>query len=437
MDFAQLQRAIQQNTKATTDLAGYDEDLARANALRDGPGAKPDSYGQTSPLSILASVVNKSKGRKDAGELGPLRKAARASQASSTANLEGDKLRQAMLAEQQGTEAHTLKQTLGQGNLDQQAQDLASNDAEADTWVSADGKTKIAVVYDQNNKPVLPNGQPVPEGFTPEGYSSGYATRGKALSHNNLLKITEDSNQVRKVGATANRFKGKYAQLGGLPTETLNNMLSTASRADLLKYASGELDAEAKEAAMWWADWKMQYELIQRHAIFGATLTNNEMSSWKDAVGLLKGMDPIEAEKRVKKLFRDLNEDLGNSASSARLLSNGRPNELAALDETLGSAGFTHDGKRYTFNYAPEADATTPEEELTPPPQMQPELQTYYNTLGPEDMKGLAQLPQEQQTQILMQMMEQSVQAPVEAPVEASVGNPSVLPKTRGGRYGS
>ena len=200
MDFAQLQRAIQQNTKATTDLAGYDEDLARANALRDGPGAKTDSYGQTSPLSILASVVNKSKGRKDANALGPLRKTARASQASSTANLEGDKLRQAMLAEQQGTEAHTLKQTLGQGNLDQQAQDLASNDAEADTWVSADGKTKIAVVYDQNNKPVLPNGQPVPEGFTPEGYSSGYATRGKALSHNNLLKITEDSNQVRRSG---------------------------------------------------------------------------------------------------------------------------------------------------------------------------------------------------------------------------------------------
>lgn len=73
----QLSLALRNNSQAKADLAGLDEQYGEATKLRDSQSAKINQYGTVSPFSVIADVINNSRGRKNVRELAPQRTAAR------------------------------------------------------------------------------------------------------------------------------------------------------------------------------------------------------------------------------------------------------------------------------------------------------------------------------------------------------------------------
>jgi hypothetical protein len=76
-DLDMLANILRSGAQGKADLAGLDEDFARANAMRDNKGPQANQYGTVSPMSVMANVINQSRGRKQARELTPQRAAAR------------------------------------------------------------------------------------------------------------------------------------------------------------------------------------------------------------------------------------------------------------------------------------------------------------------------------------------------------------------------
>lgn len=72
-----LSLALRQKAQGEADLMGLDEEYARASNLRDNTKSKINKYGTVSPLSLVADVINQSRGRKEMRELAPQRTAAR------------------------------------------------------------------------------------------------------------------------------------------------------------------------------------------------------------------------------------------------------------------------------------------------------------------------------------------------------------------------
>ena len=405
MDLSELQAALLKNQKATQSMAGLDERYSRANALRDSAGPQMDQYGQVSPLAVLANTVRRSRGRQGVRETTPLRDEARGTIADTNAALQGNTLRAALEKEtrERGTYQNTLltdtqKRNLArEKNLRESAvskQDLASNEGEGETWTN--GKKDVAVVYDAENKPTLLDGSEVPGDYYPKSTSTsdGGSLRGKAISPQYLGQLADDSSQVRKVGRVVNNFKDSYIQPTGFGLETPNKWLVNASTADILKYSNNpELDENAKQAALWWADWKMTYELLERHKLFGATLTNNEMSSWKEAVNLLMGMEPVKARQRIGSLFDDLHRDLANESSSLRMLRKDSPNEVAALDRAMSGGGYQYDSGKDNYIYGGVSSEVeiAPEQEAAVLQSLSPEERTEFEGLSPESQKAVIQ----------------------------------------------
>jgi hypothetical protein len=57
VDFAELQRAMGQNTQAQADFQATEDPYAYAQELRGGTNLQPDAYGQISPLQILGDMI--------------------------------------------------------------------------------------------------------------------------------------------------------------------------------------------------------------------------------------------------------------------------------------------------------------------------------------------------------------------------------------------
>ena len=395
MDLAELQRAALRNAQATQQMQGLDEQYVDATGRRDAQMGQMDRYGQVSPLAIMAQMIGKSRGRKDTRELAPQREALRTQMGTNEGAIQGQSLKQAM-------EKHAQDQEIGKSNL--LTQSLSRKKTERDMsagqgakrWTSMDGKQVIPVV-DLNGIPFTQNPQsgawdiPVDATkFVPEerfsGGSSG-SSGGKHMTPNQLGEFTDAGNQIRKVSGVVGNFRPEYSQIADLPTESLNRLLTTSSTADLLKYAQNpELDETSKAAAMWWADWKTTYELIERHKLFGATLTNNEMGSWREAVHTLQGMDPNAVQARIDKLLGDLQGDLGNRANAQVMLSSGRPNEVAALNEILTNAG-AHKGEDERYQWGePKKEPPTQEELMA---VMSVEDRAEFISAPPEEQKAM------------------------------------------------
>lgn len=89
---------------------------------------------------------------------------------------------------------------------------------------------------------------------------------------------------------------------------TINNLASTfkkeyAGKGVLGFGADTQLDASArmgvdKDAVDWWKNYKKQAELVERHAMFGASLTPGEQASWRSA-DISPGMDSGVIERNL------------------------------------------------------------------------------------------------------------------------------------------
>lgn len=101
----------------------------------------------------------------------------------------------------------------------------------------------------------------------------------KVLPQAVVKLVTEARDNATAMNGLASTFKPEYAGKGvfGLG-------------ADMQMAASANLGAD-KDSVNWWKDYRKNIELVERHAMFGASLTVGEQGAWRSA-DISPGMDP-------------------------------------------------------------------------------------------------------------------------------------------------
>jgi len=122
----------------------------------------------------------------------------------------------------------------------------------------------------------------------------------KVLPQAVVKLVTEARDNATAMDGLATAFKPEYAGKGvyGLG-------------ADMQMSASANLGMD-KDSVNWWKDYRKNIELVERHAMFGASLTVGEQGAWRSA-DISPGMD-ADVIKRNLKTRRELAQKvLGNA----------------------------------------------------------------------------------------------------------------------------
>ena len=307
-----LQAALQRNQQAASDIEGYREDEARAQSYRDR--FMPQAGQGYIPLtSVIGKIVGDKRARDIEATTRPGLERARAAKAESGSELGAHKLR--MAYEKAQRDERKLQEYEEQGDYNRR-----QRYGDRETYVNSATGEERTVFADRDGRLYFQgSGDPVGEGWVSKERvygRGGSGFRGKSFGEKFKDTMTGESNAVRKQVRLNNEFKPWYAQPTNLPTEFMNSIATGASRSDLMKYVDQETDANVKEAMRWWADFRMNYDLMKRYELFGATLTNNEMRSWKEASNMVLGSSPEEVEARLGRLIGDVQTDFSNKLNS-------------------------------------------------------------------------------------------------------------------------
>lgn len=154
---------------------------------------------------------------------------------------------------------------VAQANLGLRKQEIAANVSKPFEVTGPDGQ---AVLVQQDRQG---NITPV-SGYTPKG-------GGKPLPAGALKQITEVRDNANTIDRLAGSFKDDFGGKG-----------IAGFGADAQLEASGRMGTD-KDAVEWWKNYRKQAELVERHALFGASLTPGEQGSWRSA-DIHPGMDP-------------------------------------------------------------------------------------------------------------------------------------------------
>ncbi len=147
---------------------------------------------------------------------------------------------------------------------------------------------------------------------------------GKALPQPVVKQLTEARDNAATISRATSSFKDEYAGKGlfGLG-------------ADKQMGVSAMVGAD-KDAVNWWKNYRKQAELIERHALFGASLTTGEQEAWRSA-DISPGMDPavikanlIERERLARKVLDNTKKDLIDAGHSEKRIS-----AIADRDQTM------------------------------------------------------------------------------------------------------
>tara|TARA_R110000737_G_scaffold56892_4_gene81796 strand:+ start:515 stop:1798 length:1284 start_codon:yes stop_codon:yes gene_type:complete len=228
-----LSLALRQKAQGEADLMGLDEEYARASNLRDNTKSKINKYGTVSPLSLVADVINQSRGRKEMRELAPQRTAARtaisdnanalplyqeqqnqAARELTAENLEFDRdtaLTQATAKEKQRLEALRLTaanrgedMALTAANRSEDmgidAEEFEITNSDVVELVNVNDSTDVKQVrsfggkyFDKNDKPVDSTGYMVKPKITRSSGSVGKIVKGKDAVGNEVIRIFNKS----------------------------------------------------------------------------------------------------------------------------------------------------------------------------------------------------------------------------------------------------
>jgi hypothetical protein len=299
------------------------------------------------------------------------------------------------------------------------------NRGEGETWTN--GTDKIAIAYDKDNKPYdVANPQRDLTGFYPDaksGSGSGYVT---SMKGGTLDTLTEESNMLRKFNDSVSSFKDSYVQVGGVKTSVLNNLIEKASGEDLLMYAQQEgLTQDARDAAQWWANFKMEYELPGRNKIFGATLTDRENASWKEAVLAMRSMAPEELRKRLAKLQTNLGEDFTSRVGILKRAYSDNPGDIAALDYAASRSGLVQNPETGNWEGAGVTAPTDDPQEALAQANWKPApgLAEFFASMSEDDKAGIMMIKDPIVRDRVIQDMK-----------NAGAASSSALPRTIGGR---
>lgn len=166
---------------------------------------------------------------------------------------------------------------VSQANLGLRKQEMAANVSKPFEVTGPDGQ---AVLVQQDK---AGNITPV-QGYAPKG-------GGKPLPAGALKQITEARDNANTIDRLEGSFKDEFASKGvmGLGAEA-----SMGAKAVL---------GTDRDAVDWWKNYRKQAELIERHALFGASLTPGEQGSWRSA-DISPGMDKEVIKANLKERAR-------------------------------------------------------------------------------------------------------------------------------------
>lgn len=455
-----LLTAAMRNAQATQDQLGLDERYDRAAVLRDDPYGEPTfrNAGVVSPLSVIATTANRATGRKQMREVGPLRKANRATMGDSQGALDQGVLSRTLAKEDRDvtTAQEATAQQAHDINMDKVEEKRLTDTLALDTKkfeLDRDKITQKGTEYSAPEGSGLPpitvvetpqgvfevgvdkDGKqaflPLPEGYTPTDTS--YGGRYKSLSSPQAEKLANRTTEFMDIKRAVGSWKPKYAQITGLPSSFINNIVAWGAQEDIFTYVNEDMDQDVKEASRWWGQWHRAYTLLKRHEFFGATLTNNEMRSWDESVRLLEGMSPDDADATIKQLFDEVNKayTLDFNTQYARTGNRMAADDRAVMDELLRANGGVYTKEKGLHYPAEEAQAAADVEKQRIHGE---ELKNYippvglaemYSNLTAKDLKDINALPEELRNMALQEMVDTMAE---------QLANPQALPLTRGKR---
>lgn len=135
---------------------------------------------------------------------------------------------------------------------------------------------------------------------------------GKPLPQPVVKQLTEARDNAATISRAVTSFKDEF---GGKGVFGLGADKSMSVKANL-----GMDDA----AVTWWKNYRKQAELIERHALFGASLTTGEQEAWRSA-DISPGMDPkiirdnlIIREQLARKVLDNTKKDLIDAGHSEK-----------------------------------------------------------------------------------------------------------------------
>jgi hypothetical protein len=148
------------------------------------------------------------------------------------------------------------------------------------------------------------------------------AKAGKTIPPSEKNTLQSAAAEVRALEALQERFKDQFAgggAVGGAATWLYQTLGSWGTQG-------------MQQDAQFWADFQRMIDLPQRHALFGATFTPGERTSWDAAKNIKPGADPAVVTKALKTMAqltaRKLNEhgsallSEGYNADAVRTLTN-------------------------------------------------------------------------------------------------------------------
>lgn len=160
-------------------------------------------------------------------------------------------------------------------------------------------------------------------GYSPKGGTS------KPLPQAVVKQVTEARDNAATIDRLTSSFKPQYAEKGvfGLGADA-----SLAAKAVL---------GTDKDSVEWWKNYRKESELVERHALFGASLTAGEQSAWKSA-DISPGLDPKVIERNLqtrarlaKRVLENTRQDMIDAGHSDK-----RVNAISNRSQSSGGVKF-------------------------------------------------------------------------------------------------
>jgi hypothetical protein len=210
----------------------------------------------------------------------------------------------------------------GQNMVDARARESRSDSLSKPFEVT--GPDGVPVLVQQTKAGIAPV-----EGYKPKGVA-------KPLPPGVVKQLQEARDSAATMGRLDSSFKDDF---GGKGIFGLG--------ADAQMSVAGNVGAD-KDSVAWWKDYKKNAELVERHAMFGASLTPGEQASWRSA-DVAPGMDPAVIKtnlatraalsKKVAAAVADDMVDAGHNETRVRSIA-GRGEKPKAPTQVTNAADY-------------------------------------------------------------------------------------------------
>ena len=345
------------NTQAQADFQATEDPYAYAQELRGGANLQPDAYGQISPLQIIGDMIGQSTGRRDVRNLEEERKGLSQTMAAAESmkqqyDLEGTEQDRALKQTKEARDEAANIRAEEKNTRDAQA---AARNKVNKSETFTNGTDKITARFDEDlNTWVDNDNAPIDLNEWTQDKSTTGGRAHKNLGKAEKEELTNLSKRTAKISKLVNTFRPEYSQLGGMPSEFINNLGAGLSKSGLLAIIDADetLSPQAAAAGRWWSEFLGDYSLEERHALFGATLTNNEQASWESSLNVLRGMNPEDVKLQMQSMVDRKREAASQTYNLYRPLVAGNEFESGFLQANADLAGLRvgEDGGNYTFD---------------------------------------------------------------------------------------